>query len=44
MEEQISEDRRRNPIFKKTSSYAEKVYRRMIKKMNLEIKEKSQNN
>jgi hypothetical protein len=33
-EEKISESPQRNPIFKKDSPYTDKVYRRVIKKMN----------
>lgn len=33
-EETISESPRRNPIFKKSSPYTDKVYKRAIKKMN----------
>jgi hypothetical protein len=42
MEETISEDRRRNPMFNKKASYSNKVYRKIIKKMNLEIKASQQ--
>lgn len=38
-EEVISEDRRNNPIFNKSTKYSNKVYRKMIKKMNQEIKD-----
>ena len=38
-EEVISEDRRNNPIFNKSTKYSNKVYRKMIKKMNQEVKE-----
>lgn len=38
-EEIISEDRRRNPMFKKNINYGNKIYRKMILKMNKEIKE-----
>ncbi len=38
MEETVSEDRRRNPIFDTNASYSHKVYRKVIKKMNQEIK------
>ena len=37
-EETISEDRRRNPMFNKSTEYSNKVYRKMIKKMNQEVK------
>jgi hypothetical protein len=37
-EEVISEDRRRNPMFKNKTSYGDKIYRKMIIKMNKEIK------
>lgn len=37
-EEIISEDRRRNPMFKNNTKYGNKVYRKMIIKMNKEIK------
>ena len=39
-EEIISEDRRRNPMFKNNTNYGNKVYRKMIIKMNKEIKGK----
>ena len=38
MEETVSEDRRRNPIFDPNADYSQKVYRKIIKKMNQEIK------
>lgn len=38
-EEVISEDRRNNPIFNKSTKYSNKVYRKMIKKMNQEVKD-----
>jgi len=38
MEETVSEDRRRNPIFDPNATYSHKVYRKIIKKMNQEIK------
>ena len=37
-EETISEDRRRNPMFNPNTEYSNKVYRKMIKKMNDEVK------
>jgi len=37
-EEAISEDRRKNPMFKSSAKYSDKVYRRVIKKMNQERK------
>tara|TARA_R110000796_G_scaffold196975_1_gene313370 strand:+ start:107 stop:544 length:438 start_codon:yes stop_codon:yes gene_type:complete len=40
-EETISEDRRRNPMFNPNTEYSNKVYRKMIKKMNEERKAKS---
>ncbi len=40
MEETVSEDRRRNPIFDPNATYSHKVYRKIIKKMNQEIKKK----
>jgi hypothetical protein len=40
MEETVSEDRRRNPIFDPKANYSHKVYRKIIKKMNKEIKKK----
>lgn len=40
MEETVSEDRRRNPIFNPNADYSKKVYRKLIKKMNKEIKSK----
>lgn len=40
-EETISEDRRRNPMFKSNTEYSNKVYRKMIKKMNEERKSTS---
>ncbi|CAI8218215.1 MAG: Uncharacterised protein [Cryomorphaceae bacterium] len=40
-EESISEDRKRNPMFKQTTEYSNKVYRKMIKKMNQERKDLS---
>jgi hypothetical protein len=39
-EETISEDRRRNPMFNPNTEYSNKVYRKMIKKMNEERKAK----
>jgi len=39
LEETISEYGRRNAMFKKSAKYSEKVYRKIIKKMNIEIKE-----
>ena len=38
-EETISEDRRRNPIFKKDAPYKDKLYRSIIKRMNESIKQ-----
>lgn len=40
MEETVSEDRRRNSIFDPKANYSHKVYRKIIKKMNKEIKKK----
>ena len=40
MEETVSEDRRANPIFDSNTNYSQKVYRKIIKKMNQEIKKK----
>ena len=40
MEETVSEDRRRNPIFDPNATYSHKVYRKISKKMNQEIKKK----
>ena len=40
MEETVSEDRRRNPMFDTNADYSHKVYRKIIKKMNKEIKKK----
>jgi len=40
-EETISEDRRRNPMFNPNTEYSNKVYRKMIKKMNEKRKAKS---
>ena len=40
MEETVSEDRRRNPMFDTNADYSHKVYRKIIKKMNQEIKKK----
>lgn len=37
-EEIISEDRRRNPMFRDDTNYGNKVYRKMIIRMNKEIK------
>jgi hypothetical protein len=42
-EEVISEEVRRNPMFRKSADYSDKVYRKMIKKMNLETKKSQQN-
>lgn len=42
-EETISEDGQRNSMFKKGASYSEKVYRKIIKRMNIEIKKSQQN-
>ena len=38
MEETVSEDRRLNPIFNPNADYSKKVYRKIIKKMNKEVK------
>jgi hypothetical protein len=38
MEETVSENRRANPIFNSNTNYSQKVYRKIIKKMNAEIK------
>ena len=38
MMETVSEDRMRNPIFDPNADYSQKVYRKIIKKMNQEIK------
>ena len=38
MEETVSEDRRRNSMFDPNADYSQKVYRKIIKKMNAEIK------
>ena len=40
MEETVSEDRRRNPMFDPNADYSQKVYRKIIKKMNQDIKKK----
>jgi hypothetical protein len=37
-EETVSEDRRQNPMFEPSADYSDKVFRKMIKKMNKEIK------
>jgi hypothetical protein len=37
-EEAISEDRRKNPMFRSSAKYSDKVYRKVIKKMNQERK------
>jgi hypothetical protein len=37
-EESISEDRRNNPMFVSGTKYSDKVYRKIIKKMNNERK------
>ena len=37
-EETIAEDRKNNPMFKRSTEYSNKVYRKMIKKMNDEVK------
>jgi len=34
----VSEHKRKNPIFSSTAKYSEKVYRKLIKKMNREMK------
>ena len=39
-EETIAEDRKNNPMFKRSTEYSNKVYRKMIKKMNDEVKGK----
>lgn len=41
-EEMVSEHRRKNPIFSSSAKYSEKVYRKLIKKMNREMKTKKQ--
>ena len=38
MEETVSEDRRLNHIFNPNADYSKKVYRKIIKKMNKEVK------
>ena len=38
-EEMISEDGKRNPMFKKNAPYKDKLYRGMIKRMNEAIKQ-----
>jgi len=38
MEETVSEHRRANPMFDPNADYSQKVYRKIIKKMNQEIK------
>jgi hypothetical protein len=37
-EESIAEDRKNNPMFQRSTDYSNKVYRKMIKKMNDEVK------
>lgn len=37
-EETIAEDRKNNPMFERSTEYSNKVYRKMIKKMNDEVK------
>lgn len=37
-EETVAEDRKNNPMFKRSTEYSNKVYRKMIKKMNDEVK------
>ncbi len=37
-EETIAEDRKNNPMFERSTEYSNKVYRKMIKKMNNEVK------
>ena len=39
-EETIAEDRKNNPMFERSTEYSNKVYRKMIKKMNDEVKGK----
>ena len=37
-EETVAEDRKNNPMFERSTEYSNKVYRKMIKKMNNEVK------
>lgn len=39
-EQPISEDKRRNPIFGTAANYTDKIYRRSIRRMNAEMRER----